>query len=61
MSDEIKDGSFDYLKWFPEGNKAHELRPPDHTALVPRKPLTVKNFYDDWIEKRKPPFVRGGF
>lgn len=24
---EIKAGKFDYLKWFPEGNRAEELRP----------------------------------
>ena len=24
---EIKTGMFDYLKWFPEGNRAEELKP----------------------------------
>ena len=58
ISEEIKEGTFDYLKWFPDGNKAHEFKPPVGGALTPRKPLTIREFYDDWIEKKKPPFVR---
>src|SRR5437870_5378746 len=27
ITEEIKAGTFDYLKWFPEGNKADEFRP----------------------------------
>ena len=27
MSEEIERGEFDYLKWFPNGNRADELRP----------------------------------
>ena len=60
MSEEIKDGIFDYLKWFPDGNKAHDFRPIDSSAVTASKPLTVREFYDEWIQKKKPPFVRVG-
>jgi len=45
------------LKWFPQGNRAHEFRAADSPAVM-EKPLTVREFYEDWIEKKKPPFVR---
>jgi integrase len=57
MSEEIDGGAFDYLRWFPKGNKVHEFRP---TSAVPveNKRLTVRGYYEEWIEKKKPPFVR---
>src|ERR1044071_772690 len=58
MTDEIKAGTFSYLKWFPKGNKAHEFGPKDNGAPAGNKPLTVRTFYQEWIEKKKPPFVR---
>jgi hypothetical protein len=27
MTEEMEAGTFDYLRWFPNGNRAHELRP----------------------------------
>ena len=57
ISEEMERGTFDYLKWFPEGNKADEFRPKvDQSALS--KPQTIKEFYEEWIEKKKPPVVR---
>src|SRR5688572_24303057 len=60
ISEEMERGVFDYLKWFPEGNKADEFKPkvdqPDQPVAA--KPLTIKEFYEEWIEKKKPPFVR---
>jgi hypothetical protein len=50
-------GTFDYLKWFPNGNKADHFRPTVNKQLE-TKPLTIKQFYETWIEKKKPPFVR---
>jgi hypothetical protein len=47
MSEEIKDGNFEYLKWFPEGNKAHEFRPIDSGVVTPSKTLTVREFYEE--------------
>jgi len=60
ITDEINTGTFNYLKWFPKGNKMHEFRPKDNTAPAESKPLTVRKFYEEWIEKKKPPFVRVG-
>ena len=51
---EIKSGTFDYLKWFPDGNRAEELR-PNTTA-----PNTIGEYYRVWIERKKPPLVRPG-
>src|SRR5688572_5773347 len=57
MTEEIKQGTFDYLKWFPEGNKAELFRPKDDSKS---KLKTVGEFYGNWIERKKPPFVRPG-
>ena len=59
ISEEIDAGTFEYLKWFPKGNKAHEFR-PQIEAQAHEKNLTVGKYYRDWIERRKPPFVRPG-
>jgi integrase len=57
ISEEMKAGTFNYLKWFPNGNRAHEFGAKVDTQ-VENKPLTVREFYASWIEKKKPPFVR---
>jgi hypothetical protein len=57
MSEEIKDRTFDYLKWFPDGNRAHLFKPNNEAE---NKDKMVGEFYRDWIERRKPPFVRPG-
>jgi len=59
ISEEMERGDFDYLKWFPDGNKADEFRPKGE-AQANDKSLTVGEYYRDWIERRKPPFVRPG-
>ena len=59
ISEEMERGEFDYLKWFPDGNKADEFRPKSE-AQADDKSLTVGEYYRDWIERRKPPFVRPG-
>ena len=59
MTEEIKARTFNYLKWFPKGNKAHEFgAKPNLADTGVAKPLTVQKFYEEWIEKKKPPFVR---
>lgn len=55
ISEQIENGSFDYLKWFPQGNKAELFRPPSATTT---KQQTVNEFFKTWIELKKPPFVR---
>jgi integrase len=57
ISEQIENGTFDYLKWFPDGNKAGVFKPK---AESDNKPKTVGTFYRDWIERKKPPFVRPG-
>jgi hypothetical protein len=52
MSQEIRDGIFDYLHWFPYGNLASRFRAPDTT---PRKPLiTLRGFFESWGTSRLP-------
>src|SRR5262249_32056229 len=53
IDEEIKRGSFDYLKWFPHGNKAAYF---DGHRRAPIR--TVDQFYSAWIQDKKPPFVR---
>jgi integrase len=59
MSEEMEAGKFNYLTWFPEGNRADDFRPKSD-AQADDKSLTVGEYYRDWIERRKPPFVRPG-
>ena len=58
ITDEIDAGTFNYLKWFPKGNKAHEFGAKQSAPVATVKPLSVRKFYEEWIEKKKPPFVR---
>jgi integrase len=57
ISEEMDKDSFDYLKWFPEGNRADEFRPK---KLPHAGRQTVGEYYAGWIERKKPPFVRPG-
>ncbi len=48
---EIKAGRFDYLKWFPAGNKARLLKAP--------APLnSSRAYYETWILRKRPPLAR---
>ncbi len=57
ISEEMENGTFDYLKRFPEGNKAEQFKPKDETD---EKPQTVGEYFRVWIESKKPPAVRKG-
>ena len=57
MSEEMKAGTFDYLRWFPDGNLADQFKPKDETA---NRPQTVGEYFRVWIESKKPPAVRKG-
>lgn len=51
---EIKAGTFDYLKWFPYGNKAAHF-----AGLKSRvKPVSVGQWYDIWIARQVVPLIR---
>jgi len=52
---EIRSSVFDYLKWFPNGNRATDfLRPKIAPSHIP----TVREFYEHWIKSRVSPTVR---
>ena len=60
---EIRAGTFDYLKWFPNGNRTAEFLAAQGTPLSSPKtpsPLhwTVRRYYDQWIDRMIPPTVR---
>ena len=50
MSEEMCHGTFEYLRWFPEGNRAHLLKPKNESE---NKTKTIGEFYRDWIELMK--------
>jgi len=57
MSDLMTEGRFEYLKWFPDGNLAHQYRPvlPPEPTPVP----TLREYADEtWLPRKVPPFVR---
>ncbi|HVN63117.1 MAG TPA: tyrosine-type recombinase/integrase, partial [Candidatus Binataceae bacterium] len=59
---EIRAGQFDYLKWFPYGNRAADFltasgQPPEGSTAKPEA-LTVRGYYDEWIERKVAPYVR---
>ena len=55
ISEQMETGDFDYLKWFPGGNRAHLFR-----TLPERKvePEIIRKAYEEWILDKKPPFVK---
>jgi integrase len=57
INEQMSAGKFEYLKWFPDGNRSEEFRPKIVKAIE-IKPQTVRQFYEEWVEKKKPPFVR---
>jgi len=57
ISEEMERGTFDYLKWFPDGNRADEFR-PKLERVGENKPVTITKFFKEWIKRKKPPFVR---
>jgi integrase len=60
---EIRGGAFDYLKWFPSGNRAAEYlvangAPPPQAKVARSDRWTVRRYYGEWIERKIAPFVR---
>ena len=54
ITEEIKAGTFNYLKWFPNGNKADDFRPKiDKPARQ-----TIRQYYTEWISAKIPPLVK---
>jgi hypothetical protein len=52
ISREMKKGTFDYLKHFPDGNQAHLFR---SEAPRPAAPETVRSYYDKWNPAARKP------
>jgi len=52
INEEMENQTFDYLKRFPDGNRAHLFKP--------KKPQveSVGQYFLGWIARKKPPFVR---
>ncbi len=51
---EMKAGVFNYLKWFPHGNRAHLFE----SAQAKAKPIKIGEYFDKWIKEKVPPLVR---
>ena len=49
ISKEMKEGAFDYLEHFPDGNKAYLFRQEETKSLTTH---TVKSFFNTWIKKQ---------
>jgi len=54
ISEEMEDGTFDYLKRFPDGNKAHLFRVEE--TKVERK--TIRQYFEDWMKDKVPPLFK---
>jgi integrase len=54
ITEEIEQGTFDYLRWFPKGNRAEQYRPKQES------PKTIGKYYLVWILRKTPPVVRPG-
>ncbi len=60
---EIRAGAFDYLRWFPNRNRAADFLaaagiPTEAKAAVGKRSQTVAVYYDVWIERQVVPQVR---
>jgi len=59
----IRAGTFDYLKWFPNGNLAATFGAEVVSRSTPAKAdrpdaWTIARYYDEWIARQIPPVVR---
>lgn len=57
---EIAAGRFDYLRWFPNGIRATYFRSAEQPTVGSQRAEspTVRHFYESWIVRKVPPFVR---
>lgn len=47
ITEELRDRTFSYLKWFPKGNKADEFRPKVEAEIIEQ---TVGEYFKKWID-----------
>ena len=55
---EIGAGTFDYLRWFPNGSKAAYFKRPGVVISSSAQTLTAGEYYEAWIARKLPPVVR---
>lgn len=48
---EIRAGAFNYLSWFPEGNRALEFKSATSSPTFSPINVTVEDYFDFWIDK----------
>jgi hypothetical protein len=53
IASEIRTGKFDYLRWFPFGNRSAYF-----AGRREKAPKTVEEYFEQWIQEKKPPLVR---
>src|SRR5262245_21032957 len=54
---DIEDGTFNYERWFPQGNKLHLFRPPPPLPVTP--PILLREYAEQhWMPRKQPPLVR---
>jgi hypothetical protein len=46
----MDEGRFDYLHWFPAGNRAYLFIKPE---AKPIRPYTVKGYFSRWVKKQE--------
>ena len=57
MAELMAEGRFNYLEWFPEGNRAHLYRPAP--TPEPKPVPTVREYAEGtWLPRKTPPAVR---
>ena len=56
ITEEMENGTFDYLKRYPDGNKAHLFRPQPLEETKPQE-TTIGEFFEEWIKTKRPPLV----
>src|SRR4026208_1834207 len=52
IEEEIRQGTFEYLKYFPHGNKASLFC----QFFNRTEPKTIRQYYNAWKQDKKPPF-----
>jgi integrase len=59
ISEEMERRTFDYLAWFPAGNKANLFNAAIGKAEDEKtEPKTIRQYYNDWIKDKNPPLVK---
>lgn len=55
---EVRAGTFDYLKWFPHGNRANVFAAGTPVRRALQGSIDVGQYYLEWVRRKVPPMVR---